>query len=73
MNYFICNEINDARKIEELTCPSCGNELLFQGYNDGTLGDYYDLKNAYVYKCSDYKCGNVFLSADIKPKFGIIK
>ena len=80
MGYFICTEVKDTpyeqqiiHSLNGLTCPSCGSDMLYQGYADSDLEGDYKIKDAYIYKCSDITCGSTFLSAEIKPKIGLVK
>ena len=80
MAYYRCCEDNNIKvDIQSMTCPKCGAVLLFKGYEDTTMES--DIHNAlnqnilnfYIYKCSNVMCNSLFLEADIKGKFSLIK
>lgn len=81
MSYFVCKEMKNTtpigkktiKSINNLVCPFCNSELLYQGYADCDLDGLYDLRNTFIYKCSDIQCGEVFLTTDLKSKIGIVK
>ena len=52
MGYFICTEVKDTpyerelvRSLNGLVCPSCGSDMLYQGYSDGDLEDHYKIED----------------------------
>lgn len=84
LSYYFCSEDksldeNIKSHIQGMSCPCCGSTLLFKGYEDTVMDSdirnalKYDISNLYLYKCSNVSCGNVFLEADIKGKFSIVK
>ena len=80
LSYYVCSDNKDIKShIQGMSCPDCGATLLFKGYEDAVMDSdirnalNYDISNFYLYKCSNVSCGSVFLEADIKGKFSIVK
>ena len=86
MAYFNCIDVNGMpheevikEGLENFECPACGSYLLSQRYKDSIMKSEMenalscDVNNFVLYKCSNVNCGEVFLQADIKGKFYLVK
>ena len=86
MSYFNCIDISGMpheeiikEGLEDSKCPACGSYLLSQKYKNSVMKSQEptalscDVNDFMLYKCSNINCGEVFLQADIKGKFYLVK